>query len=105
MTGITINTVARRVILDPEATVLETLRRVQFDQSEISKHEHITLADLLSDGIPVSGLFKTLLNLSQHVGEQGTIMDNPNDVDIFGNRRSDFRDRCATCLYHYKLCG
>jgi hypothetical protein len=89
----TINTVARRVILDPEATVIETLRRIQFDQSEISKHEHITLADLLSDGIPVSGLFKTLLNFRQHVGEQEAIVDGSSDVDIFGNPRSSSRDR------------
>ncbi|KAF8575295.1 acetyl-CoA synthetase-like protein [Ramaria rubella] len=62
MTGITINTVARRVALNPDATVIETLRHIQSDQIEIGKHEHITLADLHSEGIPVSELFKTFLN-------------------------------------------
>jgi hypothetical protein len=51
LNGVTINTVARRVILNSDETVLDTLRRIQFDQTEIRKHENITLADLLSDGI------------------------------------------------------
>ena len=99
MTGVTINTVARRVILNRDSTVLETLRWTQFDQNEISKYDHITLADLLSDGIPVSGLFKTLLNFAQHVREQKATMDNSIDVDLFGNPRSGSRDRCATFPY------
>ena len=92
----TINTVARRVILNRDATVLETLRRIQFDQNEISKYDHITLADLLSDGVPVSGLFKTLLNFAQHVREQKVAMDSSTDVDLFRNPRSGSRDRYAT---------
>ncbi|KAF8584772.1 CoA-dependent acyltransferase [Ramaria rubella] len=74
MTGITINTVARRVAPNPGATVIDTLRHIQSDQIEMGKHEHITLAELRSEGIPVSGLFKTLLNFrnlpqDQAVGE------------------------------------
>jgi hypothetical protein len=69
MMGITINTVARRVILSPDATVLETLRRIQLDQIEISKHENITLADLLSEGIPVSDLFRSILNFKNLPGD------------------------------------
>ena len=94
----TINTVARRVILNSDATVLETLQRIQFDQNEISKYDHITLTDLLADGIPVSGLFKTLLNFAQHVGEQKDIMDISTHIDLFGNPRSNSRDRWVTCL-------
>jgi hypothetical protein len=95
---VTINTVARRVTLNSDDTVLETLRRIQLDQNEISKYDHITLADLLADGIPVSGLFKTLLNYAQHVVEQKDIMGGSSDVDLFGNPRSISRDRCVTCL-------
>lgn len=62
MSGVTINTVARRVIIDPAATVLETLRRIQSEQSEISKYENVSLAELQSAGIPVSSMFNTLLN-------------------------------------------
>ena len=99
LTGVTINTVARRVILNRDSTVLETLRRTQFDQNEISKYDHITLADLLSDGIPISGLFKTLLNFAQHVREHKVVMDSFTDADLFGNPRSGSRDRCATFPY------
>lgn len=62
MTGVMINTVARRVILNPEATVLETLQEIQSDQLEIGKHENVSLTELQSAGIPVSGMFNTLLN-------------------------------------------
>ena len=99
LTGVTINTVARRVILNLDATVLEALRQTQFDQNEISKYDHITLADLLSDGIPISGLFKTLLNFAQHVREQKGAMDSSADVDLFRSPRSGSRDRYATFLH------
>lgn len=62
MAGICINTVARRVILKPDASVLQLLQDIQSEQIEISKHEHITLADLISQGMPVSSLFRSLLN-------------------------------------------
>lgn len=62
MTGVMINTVPRRVILNPEATILETLQQIQSEQSEISKYENISLAELQSAGIPVSSMFNTLLN-------------------------------------------
>ena len=62
MGGICINTVARRVILKTATSVLDTLREIQLEQVEISKHEHISLADLMSQGIPVSSLFRSLLN-------------------------------------------
>lgn len=62
MTGMMINTVPRRVILNPEITVLETLRRIQSEQLEISKHETISLIELQSAGIPVSNLLNTILN-------------------------------------------
>lgn len=62
MSGVTINTVPRRVVLNPEVTVLEMLHRIQSDQLEISKHEAVSLADLQSQDIPVFSMFNTLLN-------------------------------------------
>lgn len=63
MTGVMINTVPRRVVLNPEATLLETLQQIQSDQLEISKHEDISLTELQCAGIPVSNLFNTILNI------------------------------------------
>lgn len=62
MVGIMINTVPRRVVLDPQITVLETLKQVQTEQIEIGKHENITLGELQSEGIPVFGMFDSVLN-------------------------------------------
>jgi hypothetical protein len=70
MAGNTINTVARRVILNPNTPVLETLRAIQSEQIEISKHEHIALVELISQGIPVSSLFRSLLNFTNLPGDQ-----------------------------------
>ncbi|KAF8584766.1 acetyl-CoA synthetase-like protein [Ramaria rubella] len=70
MAGNTLNTVARRVILNSEASVLHTLREIQLEQIEVSKHEHIALADLISEGIPVSSLFRSLLNFTNLPGDQ-----------------------------------
>ncbi|KAF8584770.1 acetyl-CoA synthetase-like protein [Ramaria rubella] len=93
MTGITINTVARRVALNPDATVIETLRHIQSDQIEIGKHEHITLADLHSEGLPVSGLFKTLLNFRNLQHGQAVDEVSPPDVGtLFGKYREGGRD-------------
>ncbi|KAF8573139.1 CoA-dependent acyltransferase, partial [Ramaria rubella] len=68
MTGNAVNKVARRVIVNPETSVLETLRRVQLEQIEVSKYEHISLADLVSQGLPVNGLFRSLLNFKNLAG-------------------------------------
>lgn len=62
MAGMCLNTVARRVILDPEASVIETLRTIQAEQLEISKHDHIALSELAAEGVPVSSMFNSLLN-------------------------------------------
>lgn len=62
MTGVMINTVPRRVILNPQATILETLQKIQSEQLEISKYETVSLIELQSAGIPVSSLFNTILN-------------------------------------------
>jgi hypothetical protein len=78
--------------MNPDATVLETLRRIQFDQMEISKHENIALGDLLSEGIPVSGLFQSLLNFRNHVGDQRPIGDNSTDSSLFDSLRPGSRD-------------
>lgn len=66
MTGVMINTVPRRVILSPEATVLETLQQIQSDQIEIGKHENVSLTELQSAGIPISNMFNTLLNFKNN---------------------------------------
>ncbi|KAF8574906.1 amino acid adenylation [Ramaria rubella] len=89
MTGITINTVPRRVTQNPDATVLETLRHIQSEQIEISKHEHITLADLHSEGIPVSGLFKTILNFRNLASSEASGKALPSDAGgLFGMIRN-----------------
>ncbi|KAF8587753.1 amino acid adenylation [Ramaria rubella] len=90
MTGITINTVARRVIHNPETTVLDMLRQVQTGQIEISKHETITLADLESEGIPVSGLFKSLLNFRNLPGAD--LLEGASSDRLFAASRDGGRD-------------
>ncbi|KAF8584773.1 acetyl-CoA synthetase-like protein [Ramaria rubella] len=93
MTGITINTVARRVAPNAHATVIETLRHIQSDQIEMSKHEHITLADLHSEGIPVSGLFKTFLNFRNFPNNQGVEgASSANAGTLFRKEREGVRD-------------
>jgi hypothetical protein len=99
LTGITINTVARRVTLHSNVTVLETLRQIQLDQIEISKHENISLADLLSEGIPVSGLFKSILNFRNFVVGQTTIANDSTEHDLFRYQRSGSIDGCAYSLF------
>jgi hypothetical protein len=103
LTGVTINTITRRVMSNSlsstDATVLETLRQIQFNQSDIGKYDdHISLTDPLAHGNPVSEFFKTLLNFAQHVGEQKALMDSSNNVDFFWSPQSIFHDKCATCL-------
>ncbi|KAF8575245.1 hypothetical protein K439DRAFT_1665123 [Ramaria rubella] len=61
--GIPLNTVAHRVIHCPEMTLLDMLREIQSEQIVLSKHENITVVDLDSASIPVSGLFKSILNI------------------------------------------
>ncbi|KAF8581317.1 amino acid adenylation [Ramaria rubella] len=68
--GNTINTVPRRVVLKPEASVLDTLRKIQLEQYVVSRHEHTALADLIAEEIPVSSLFRTLLNFVNLPGDQ-----------------------------------
>ncbi|KAF8572627.1 acetyl-CoA synthetase-like protein, partial [Ramaria rubella] len=72
MIGTCINTVARRIVLDPKASIIDTLRAIQTDQTDINKHEYITLSEIQSQSIPVSGLFRSLLNiLNAPKGQQG----------------------------------
>lgn len=92
MTGVLINTVARRVILNPTASVRDTLKQIQSEQLEISRHEHISLSELQSAGIPVSSLFHTLFNFRN----KGPPKDNqggnsPQEQGIFANDRYDNR--------------
>ena len=78
MGGICINTVARRVILKASTSVLDTLREIQLEQIEISKHEHVSLADLISQGMPVFSLFRSLLNF----------INLPSNQEVLANRAS-----------------
>jgi hypothetical protein len=97
MTGHLINTVARRVTLNPKLSVLDMLRQIQFEQIEISKHEHIALADLMSQGIPIPSLFRSLLNFTnlpvnqqRLAGGQATTSN-----DLLSHRRPGGLDGCA----------
>jgi hypothetical protein len=89
MAGNTINTVARRVILKPNTTVLHTLQEIQLEQIEVSKHEHISLADLISQGIPASSFFKSLLNFTNLPGDQKSPADQTGSTAdyVLWNRR------------------
>lgn len=92
MTGLMINTAARRVIIDPEATVLDMLLRVQAEQLEISKHEYVSLAELQSEGIPVAGMFHTILNFRNR-GWNDDIKGSESSRDgIFSKFRDGSRD-------------
>jgi hypothetical protein len=101
LTGVTINTIARRVTLNSDVTVLETLRQLQLDQIEISRYENITLADLLSAGIPVSSLFKSLLNFRNSPGDQ----PHPTESHLFLHPRSDSIDALASFLSCRIICN
>jgi hypothetical protein len=94
MTGHCINTVVRRVILKPDASALDTLREIQSQQIEISKHEHITLADLVSQGIPVSGLFRSLLDFTNLPRNQEQLAGGASSSadHLLRNRRPDGLD-------------
>ena len=71
MVGVCINTVARRVILDPTASVIDTLRAIQADQVEITKYEYIGLAEIQRHGVSdVGNLVRTLLNIRNLPGDQ-----------------------------------
>ena len=71
MVGTCINTVARRVILHPTMSILDTLREIQADQVEIAKHEYIGLAEIQHHGVPdIGSLFRTLLNIRNLPGDQ-----------------------------------
>jgi Condensation domain len=102
MTGICINTVARRVILNSAATVLETLRQIQSDQIDISKHENIALSDLQSEGISVSGLFKTILNFRNLPSNQDVDdLSSSTGDSLFAKNRSNARDGYVLCLHYF----
>ncbi|KAF8581875.1 hypothetical protein K439DRAFT_1618687 [Ramaria rubella] len=44
-------------------TLLDMLQEIQSEQIALSKHKNIMAVDLDSAGIPVSGLFKSILNI------------------------------------------
>ena len=79
MIGICINTVARRVVFNPESSIIDALHHIQADQLDITKYEYITLPEIQSQGVAVSGLFKTLPNIrnltkgQEQVGGEETI--------------------------------
>lgn len=97
MTGIMINTVPRRVILNPEATVLETLQQIQSGQLEISKHEIISLAELQSEGIPVFSMFNTILNFrNSGFTQMANYPEYLAEDQLFWKPREESRDRYAS---------
>lgn len=100
MTGIMINTVARRVLLNPTVTVLETLQQIQSEQIEISKHESISLAELQAEGVPVSSLFNTILNFRNKGFNKVIEQDGRLAKDsLFAKPRTDGRDRYAILAF------
>ncbi|KAF8588133.1 hypothetical protein K439DRAFT_706650 [Ramaria rubella] len=82
MIGTCINTVPRRIILDLKASIIDTLRGIQTDQTDINKHEYITLSEIQSQGIPVSGLFRSLLNIlnAPKSRREITILERPSEA-------------------------
>ncbi|GAA1607134.1 hypothetical protein GCM10009679_08710 [Saccharothrix algeriensis] len=46
MVGLLINTVPVRVVFDPDRPLLETLQRVQDEQSSLTEHHHLGLTDI-----------------------------------------------------------
>lgn len=95
MTGIMINTIARRVMLNPKLTVLEMLQQLQSEQFEIGKHESISLAELQAEGIPVTSMFNTILNLWNRGFDISLENDLPVEDRLFGKTRKDGRGRCV----------
>jgi hypothetical protein len=75
MVGFCINTVARRVVLNPGASIVDTLRDIQADQANITKHEYINFHEIQSQGIPVAGLFRSLLNIRNLPDDQWLYAD------------------------------
>ncbi|MEZ5151350.1 amino acid adenylation domain-containing protein [Rhodococcus zopfii] len=59
MVGLFVNTVPVRVALDPNATVVELLRTVQFEQSRTVDHQYLGLSDMQRDS-GIGELFDTL---------------------------------------------
>ncbi|WP_238072409.1 condensation domain-containing protein, partial [Rhodococcus zopfii] len=59
MVGLFVNTVPVRVALDPNATVAELLRTVQFEQSRTVDHQYLGLSDMQRDS-GIGELFDTL---------------------------------------------
>lgn len=93
MTGIMINTVPRRVQINPEATVIATLREIQSGQIEISKHETISLAEIQSEDIAVSGLFQTILNFrNKGFSDIANGRESPIHAHLFADYRLGGRD-------------
>jgi hypothetical protein len=88
MVGPCLNTVARRVVLNPEASVLDLLREVQVDQTEIGKHEYISLTEIQAMGIPISTFFRSLLNFRNLPGDQDLVAEqnNPRPDNIMISR-------------------
>jgi hypothetical protein len=75
MVGLCINTVARRVVLDLQASIIEALRAIQTDQINITKYEYITFHDIESQGVSIAGLFRSLFNFRNLLEEQGLHID------------------------------
>lgn len=91
MTGVMINTIARRVLLNPTATVLDTLCQVQSEQLEISKHESVALSELqLAGNISAASLFHTILNFRNEGLREN--MQKHELRHIFAKYRNESRD-------------
>jgi hypothetical protein len=88
MVGLCINTVARRVVLDPQASIIEALRDIQADQINITKYEYITFHDIESQGVSIAGLFRSLFNfrnvpeeLRLHVDSEDRLLQPRDGID------------------------
>jgi hypothetical protein len=100
MGGICINTVARRVILTATTSILDTLREIQSEQIVISKHGHKSLADLMPQGIPVSGLFRSFLNFINLPSNQDLLANGASSTvgHVMSNRRPGGLDGCVLII-------
>lgn len=100
--SIMINTVPRRVCFVPQATGLEILQQIQSEQLEIGKHELTTLAELQSHGIPVYGMFDSVLNFRNRSLNEMVEHDRLfNEKDrLFAQIRHEGHGRCATLVCH-----
>ena len=74
MIGVCINTVARRLILDRQASVLDFLKNIQAEQIDISQYEYITLPEIDCAEVQVSGLFRSLLNIRSSTNDTDTAL-------------------------------